>query len=102
MKYVEIKTHHGTSYAVCTADAAAHYNSATSADTIVTIADTPFLPQVKNDGLAQVKMWAVRNNPMRRAVHDPEFNAKYAAANKAIEAATTAEEVAAVVASLDA
>lgn len=90
MKYVKIDTNGVLSYAVCEAATAAAYDAP---GVVVTVSDTPFLPQVKNAALAKVQAWAISQ---RIGEAGADRISAYLTGIEAIKAAPTNETVGAL------
>lgn len=98
MAYVKTETGGVTSYAECPDETAAHLQETAEPGTVVTVSDTPFLPQAKNAAHDAVKRWSTAQGITPASA--PELIGQVMAARAAISVATDTAEVGAALAAL--
>lgn len=100
MAYVKIETGGVSSFAECPAETAAHLQETAAPGTVVTISETPFLPQAKNAAMLVVKDWSTSQGITPASA--PELIGQVLAARASISAAADLAAVDAAVAGLTA
>lgn len=97
MIYVKIETPGlPDSFAICTSESAQAYQANTPDGVVVTISDTPYLPQAKHTALEEAQIWAAT----QRIAETQSRMQAYFDGLTAISAATTVEGVASALAAL--